>query len=211
MTLAPEVRALLDALPDGMLVSDLEGSIELVSTRLEQMAGYEPGELLGRSVEELVPERFRAAHVEHRRSYVASGLPARPMGRGIQLFLRSKDGTELPVDIALSAIRLGAQDFVVISVRDASERTRTAAIERVYHERLAVLADRERIGRDLQDGAIHALFAIGLQLQAAVAEERGFDALSRDVERCIGEIDGVIAGVRTRLFRLGQAADLDPT
>jgi PAS domain S-box-containing protein len=209
-TFAPAVRALLEALPDGMLVSDLDGTIELVSTRLEEMAGYGPGELAGRPVEDLVPERFSAAHVEHRRSYVASGLPARPMGRGIQLFLRTKEGAELPVDIALSAIEVGGRRLVVIAVRDASERTRTEAIERAYHERLAILGDRERLGRDLQEGAIHALFAIGMRLQAAVSHERGFDALTHDVEHCIAEIDGVISALRSRLFQVSEAADIRP-
>lgn len=115
-------QALLDALPDGIVVIDSEGTIRLASRELARLSGYKPEELLGKPVETLIPTRFRDVHTRHRAGYGGAGHPTRTMGSGLKIFLRAKDGTEIPVDIGLSPLSTSSGTLVVGAVRDARER-----------------------------------------------------------------------------------------
>jgi PAS domain S-box-containing protein len=199
-------QVLLDAMPDGIVLSDLEGRIELVSDRLLEMTGFAREELVGRSIESLVPQGLRAAHRDHRSAYVASGLPTRPMGRATQLVLVTKSGVHLPVDIALRAIETGGRQLVVSAVRDARERIRAAEAEWAYRERLAVIEDREHMAKELRDGLVHALFAVGLRLQAAVAAADVETHLADQIEQAVSDIDQAISDLRRYLFTLDRTS-----
>ncbi len=116
-------RLLIDAAPDAMVVVDEQGHIVFVNVQTERMFGYARGELLGQAIEILLPERFRRAHVAHRSAFV--GTPkARPMGSGLSLFGRRKDGGEFPVEISLSPLKTEAGTLVSGAIRDISERRR---------------------------------------------------------------------------------------
>src|SRR5260370_21302761 len=110
-------------------------------------------------MEFLVPERLRELHTKHRRGYVGNPR-ARPMGVNLDIYLRRKDGTEFPADIALSPLQTASGTVVVAALRDATERKEA----QMRLHRLAVLEDRERIAKELHDGVIHALFAGGINL-----------------------------------------------
>ncbi len=86
-------RGLLEAAPDAMVIVNKEGRLVLVNTQTEKLFGYSRDELLGATVELLVPERFRDRHPAHRRGYFHEPK-SRPMGRGLDLAGRRKDGTE---------------------------------------------------------------------------------------------------------------------
>jgi PAS domain S-box-containing protein len=116
------LERLLEAAPDGLVVVDPEGRIVSMNVQAEEMFGYSAGGLVGRPVETLVPERHRAAHPEHRISYGHDGRK-RPMGAGLSLHGVRKDGSEFPVDIALSTIDLDGRPIVLAAVRDVSERS----------------------------------------------------------------------------------------
>lgn len=115
------IRTILESAPDGLAVVDADGHIVLVNQRIERMFGYAREELLGRPIELLVPERLRRLHASHRLAYQAAPR-TRPMGAGLDLRARRKDGSELPVEISLSPVVVGGRALVIAVVRDISER-----------------------------------------------------------------------------------------
>ncbi len=116
-------RALLESAPDSIVIVDRNGRIAIVNHQVEQMFGYRRDELIGQPVEILIPERFHERHVGERTAYIAHPR-TRPMGAGLQLFARRKDGTEFPVEISLSPLEQPDGMLVTSIVRDVSDRKR---------------------------------------------------------------------------------------
>ena len=111
-------RQLFLASPDAMVVTTVNGHISAINPAVEHLFGYSAAELIGNLVEMLIPERFRGRHPRHRDAYVA--VPsARPMGTGLELYGRRKDGTEFPVDIMLSPVESGGERSVTAPCRIA--------------------------------------------------------------------------------------------
>jgi PAS domain S-box-containing protein len=133
---------LLDVLPDALALVDSAGHIALVNSQAEVLFGYPRSELEGLQLEVLLPERFHAAHALHRERYAVSPR-TRPMGAGLELYGRRKDGTEVPVDISLSPLTLGGALHVLAAIRDITERRRLEVRERAARKsaeaRLALL------------------------------------------------------------------------
>jgi PAS domain S-box-containing protein len=117
-------RSVFDLLPDGIVIVNLDGRIAYVNEQLSALSGYSREELLGRSIDELVPDAQRAQHRAHRESYVAAGLPTRGMGSNLRTRLRTKDNLELPVDIALRSLESAGQVQVLAAIRETTERSR---------------------------------------------------------------------------------------
>jgi PAS domain S-box-containing protein len=116
--------ALVDQTPDALVVSDPAGTITLINRQSERLFGYAREDLLGRPVEELLPQRFHAVHRQHRADALAA-LPFRPLGTPVSLWGRRRDGSEFPIEVTSSSLRTtGAAraHAVMSSIRDQSER-----------------------------------------------------------------------------------------
>jgi PAS domain S-box-containing protein len=134
------VWTLLDALPDALIMANEGGQILLVNRQTEALFGYDRRDLLGRSVEELLPERLRQVHRAHRTRYRAEPR-VRSMGAGLTLFGRRRDGTEFPVEVSLSPMKSDAGLRVVAAVRDITERLDSEAEIRTVMEMLDATRD----------------------------------------------------------------------
>jgi PAS domain S-box-containing protein len=156
----PELaRSALDAAPDAMLIIDSAGTIRYANSQVSALFLYKHDDVVGRSIEELMPERFRTRHVHHREGYFSS-VRLRPMGQGLQLFARRADGSEFPVEISLSPIRdwEGDGTLVAAAIRDVTDRKRVEAeliaareasdLARQVADRARVLADNARVIAD---------------------------------------------------------------
>lgn len=142
-------RSALDAAPDAMIIIDAAGTIRFVNRQVSSLFGYDHDEIVGQPVELLMPERFHARHVGHREQY-GGNVRLRPMGAGLELFGRRKDGTEFPVEISLSPIEHEQGTLVAAAIRDVTDRKRVE-MELIRARELAVqareAADRANQGK----------------------------------------------------------------
>lgn len=127
MVLSEHFVHLIEAMPDGVVVTDRDGIVIHANGLFERMSGYPVAELIGKPVDALVPSNLRLNHVGHREDYYQRGMPARPMGAGLDIRLQRADGSELPVDIALSTLEVGETTLVLASLRDVSGHKRAEA------------------------------------------------------------------------------------
>ncbi|MBO0683296.1 MAG: PAS domain S-box protein [Candidatus Dormibacteraeota bacterium] len=111
----------LEAVPDGIVVTGGDGRIVFASQQTVSLSGYTRNELLGMPVEQLVPEGLRSRHLQHRRNYQDEPR-TRAMGGHLDIRFRRKDGSEFPADIALSPLPTDGGMFFLASVRDITER-----------------------------------------------------------------------------------------
>ena len=174
-------RGLLEAAPDAIVGIARNGRITLVNAQAERLFGYTRDELLGEMVEVLVPRHARDVHPAHRTGYFTRATP-RPMGAGMQLAARRKDGSEFPVEISLSALDTEDGAVVLSAIRDVTDRLEWQAAR----ERLKSQAEREHLEAQLHQsqrleslgqlagGVAHDfnnLLAVMLNYTAFVAEE----------------------------------------
>ena len=126
-------RGLLESAPDAMVIVGPAGKISLVNAQTESLFGYTRNEMLGMSVDLLVPVRYRNRHPSHRTGYFGSPNP-RPMGAGLPLFALRKDGSEFPAEISLSPIDTPEGPLVTAAIRDITDRQRLEEIRRKSQE-----------------------------------------------------------------------------
>jgi PAS domain S-box-containing protein len=146
---------LLDTAPDAIVVVESSGAISLVNRQTERLFGYTRDELIGQPLQTLIPERFRGTHGGHvSRFFVRPG--SRPMGTGLELYGRRKDGSELPIEVSLSPLATDEGVTVSAAIRDITDRKRLEAAVQMNAERLTSAVE------SMQDG--FALFDDGDRL-----------------------------------------------
>ncbi len=145
-----EAIKFLEFSPDALLIIDANGSIAMVNNQAARLFGYTQAELRGQLLEILLPERLREAHAVHRRGYMSTPR-VRPMGVGLDLLGRRKNGSEFPVDISLRPVHIERRLHVVAAIRDITtqrlleqERTFQATLLDLAHDAILV---RDQLGR----------------------------------------------------------------
>lgn len=167
------LRQVIDSTPNAMVMINAKGVIEMVNTQTENVFGYDREELLGQTIEILVPERYRHHHPTLRSTFFVDPK-SRPMGKGRDLFGRRKDGSEFPIEIGLNPIDMDAEIKVLSAIVDITERkTKELKIEAALIEKNILLGEiHHRVKNNLQ--IIHSL----LDLQSTrVEDEKTLDIL----------------------------------
>jgi protein-histidine pros-kinase len=155
--------------PNAVVAVDAEGRIAFLNPKAASTFGYEPAELLARPIEVLLPDRLRSGHVEHRREFF-DRPQARPMGIGLELAGRRRDGSEFPVEISLTPVQGPVGRIVMATVVDISARKEIEAA-------LAASEGRFRAVLEASPNAIVAIDEAGILVYAnpQVATTFGFD------------------------------------
>jgi len=177
-----QFQQVIRAIPEGLLVVDEQGHIELANENIEALFGYERQALVGQAIETLLPERFRQHHAQHRSDY-AQDAHLRLMGTGLELFGLRQDGSEFPVDIALSPLQLNEGFKVIALIRDVSEQRAQQQAEREQAVQLrrhneALRQAKAQIERQLQqqeslrliDAAIVGSFEVASTLNVVLEQ-----------------------------------------
>jgi len=207
-------RLAVEAAPAAMIMVDGRGTIVLANALTERLLGYARSEILGRSIETLVPPRFHGSHSEYRTTFFANASQ-RPMGAGRDLYAVRKDGSEVPVEIGLSPVETPEGTFVLAAVTDITQRkqideeraqllvreqTARAEVERASQlkdEFLAVLSHELRTPLNAVIGYAHLLSSGVLSPERAShaiqAIERNAQSQARLVESLL-DLSRIMAG-----------------
>jgi PAS domain S-box-containing protein len=217
---------LLEAAPDAMLCVASDGRIALVNAQAERLFGWPKAELVGQPVEVLVPEATREFHPAHRARYATDPRP-RPMGAGLDLAGRRRDGSTFPAEISLSAVDTEDGILVTAAVRDVTDRLEAQA----ERERLKTAAERDRLERQSQQsqrleslgqlaggvahdfnnllGVISSYAAFIAEEAERLAPEPGADTIRADVEQ-IQLAAGRATGLTHRLLAFARREVVQP-
>lgn len=192
------LEGMVEAAPDGMLLADDAGTIVMANQRAEVLFGYQRGQLLGRPVELLVPERLRAAHRHHRAAF-ARHPSARTMGAGLPVLGLRRDGSEFPAEVRLSPVRAPGGALTLAVVQDVLDHVGAELRAAGIGLGLSGRGDPPPAAADLAGRVSERLFAAGMSVQSAFG--LAADALLRArLERALAEIDRALLALRAPAF-----------
>lgn len=203
---AARVMGLVASAPDGILIVAPDGRIQVANPQAERIFGYSSGTLAGVPVEDLVPDALRGAHTRHRADYLRDPT-SRPMGLGLDLAGRRKDGTEFPVEIGLSSFTTPDGRLVTCIVSDITERKRAAEgiAYLAYHDTLTGLPNRAMFGEHLELALARAR-RTGRAVAVVYLDLDDFKLINDTFGHAAG--DEVLRAVAVRLRDVARETDL---
>jgi PAS domain S-box-containing protein len=197
-------RALVEAAPTGIVIADERGQITVVNAQALRMFGYDPGELIGETIEKLVPERLRHAHQGHRAAY-RKDPHVRPMGVGMELVACRKDGTEFPVEISLGPLVTKEGVLISSTIVDITDRKK-------MEKQLRLSQRMEAIG-ELAGGVAHDfnnLLAVIMGCADVVLDALPADHPSAKKVEMIRKAGGSAADLTRQLLAFSRQQMLQP-
>ena len=212
-----QLRLLLETAQQGIVLVDAKGFILTANRALEAMFGWAPGELVGQSIEGLLPASLHDTHVRHRTAYFNAPLPRR-MGAGIDLVGQRKDGSTFPIEVSLNHVATPDGGQAIAFVSDITERRRVAA---ALHDRtvelehrtaqlsqlasdltLAEQRAREQLAKTLHDGLQQTLVLAALSLDQQLKRDRQRRASVESLVQAKSHLDEAIGAARSLSFEL---------
>ena len=184
-----------DASPDALLIVDATGTIRRANSLAERLFGYDPGTLTGESVDTLVPDDLRRAHVEHREKFIAHPKP-RPMADGVDLRAKRPDGSTFVAQISLSSLPSTNGDLFIAAIRDVTGR-------RTMESRF----------RGLLDAALDAILIVGADGSIVLVNGEAERLFGYEKDELIGQPIGLLVppALRARHVALRQGFQQNPS
>jgi PAS domain S-box-containing protein len=192
-------RLMVEASPSGIVLADRAGRMVLVNVQTENLFGYSRAELIGQSVEMLVPERFRATHLGDRAGFMAKP-EARAMGAGRELFALRKDGTEFPVEIGLSPIQSGEGILLLAVIVDITARRQSEREITQQRNELAHLSRVSMLG-ELSGSLAHEL---NQPLTAILSNAQAAQRFLAHLHPDLNEVRDILADIVAEDKRAGE-------
>lgn len=192
------IEMLFDAAAHGIIAVDSTGAIRLANSVAERMFGYSETELTDRCVDELLPESSREIHARHRAGLFAAYPSKKPMGEGLDLRGRRKDGSVFPVEISLSSVQTESGPLAVSFITDMTARRQQE--EELRELRAAVATAQDDFGREiageLHDGVNQKLAFLSMSIGKDASEHRADDPLAAKLRSYQEKIHGVSEDIR---------------
>ena len=160
------LNSLFESAPDAVVLVDRNGKLARVNEAAEELFGYQREELVGKSIDRLLPQRLRKRHARHRANYF-NEMSRRLMAANMDLMALTKAKQEIPVDIMLSPVQTDEGELIICAIRNITEQKRLQADLAETHRRLleSIEGERLRISQELHDGPIQELYGIALTLE----------------------------------------------
>jgi PAS domain S-box-containing protein len=198
--------ALFEHATEGIIITNQKGIIIKANPSSERLFGYEKGELLNKTVEELVPTRYKETHVHNREGY-HKNPHARSMGKNMDLFAKRKDGSEFPVEISLSYYKKEEETFVIAFIIDITERKKhEESVKKLNRDLEKKVKERTHV---LQEALIE-LESSKQQLSEALANEKELnDMKSRFVTMASHEFRTPLSTILSSVSLIGKYTEAD--
>ena len=201
---------LFDVTSDAIIVVDAEQRIVQFNRGAEKIFGYRADEVLGRTLDMLLPQRFAHIHQTHVQQFGTGADSARDMGERRAISGRRKDGSEFPAAAGISKLEQGGQQLFAVILRDVTEQRRLEAEARAQSTQAAIATERTRLARDLHDAVTQSLFSASLMAEVLPKlwesdREKGLAQL-QDIRQLTRS---ALAEMRTLLLELRPTAIID--
>ncbi|WP_018989163.1 PAS domain S-box protein [Aromatoleum toluclasticum] len=205
-----QARQLIETAPDAIVVVDNGGRILLVNAQTERLFGYAREELVGQSIEVLVPQQLRGTHVGKRDAYI--GKPSvRPMGTGLDLAGQRKDGSQVPIEISLSPLGNGDNVLVSAAIRDISERRAAQEALRLAHDELELRVRERTAELEQANRALQSEMADRAAAERALHQAQKMEAVGQLTGGIAHDFNNLLTVVMGNLQLLARRVQNDPT